>query len=97
MQQFIKHVLFDIYWQNMKFNIQKYIGDVLSGGDGWPISHPSPERLPPRFHKLPPSIKHENLIEKKTQNHYHQKWTKFIENKNTVSGWIIFFTTEETD
>ena len=22
----------------MKFNIQKYIGDVLSGGDGWPIS-----------------------------------------------------------
>ena len=37
-QQFINHVLFDIYWQNMKFNIQKYIGDVLSGGDGWPIS-----------------------------------------------------------
>ena len=31
LQQFINHVLFDIYWQNMKFNIQKYIGDVLSG------------------------------------------------------------------
>ena len=78
----VSFFVFDKYSQVMKnidmemlakFNIQKYIGDVLSGGDGWPISHPSPERLPPRFHKLPPSIKHENLIEKKTQNHYHQK------------------------
>ena len=31
-------ILMYIWGQNMKFNILKYIGDVLSGGDGWPIS-----------------------------------------------------------
>ena len=69
MQQLIKHVLFDIYWQNMKFNIQKYIGDVLSGGDGWPISllvqrgaRTKISQITPIKHKIDRKQKH------KTQN-----------------------------
>ena len=70
MQQFINHVLFDIYWQNMKFNIQKYIGDVLSGV--WWVANfpPSPERGSHKISQITP-IKHK--IDRK-QKHKTQNW-----------------------